>query len=410
MVKLRLRLTRLLSKQQEAEKDQWAELEKTHNVKQARAVITQQSEIKAADSAQVKARILRRYELPISLKLVLHERAAAPGREGERCCMLEVSDTIRLPELQQLIDERFAARFPAQCRGQRLRPMWLRDSGETVPIDTQRALHAWLDDKWCTHPVLLHLLNDATATCEALDLADQASTVFEQYDEDGSGTIDAAELTGLLQGLLRHSSVEDVPGLNERMVEHFVEAEFAQADKDRSGELDFDEFCRFFNKLGDWARLQLVATNQHVQVYKRISEHYLEAAMTPAPLARSAITSYQGLGGSLMARKYGLRLDVPPGALQGTHIDSRDDEQHGPQARPRRRTTLVACLARGRPPPSPAPRPPSHHQQAPPPRRPPARPRRASRSRRRCRTASSTSSMPRPRRRTATSRSAPPSA
>ena len=75
-----------------------------------------------------------------------------------------------------------------------------------------------------------------------------------------------------LQELLRQS----VPGCSERLVRHWVEAEFTQADTDGNGTLDFDEFCRLFNKLSEWSRRQLVATNQHVQLYKRVSEHYLE--------------------------------------------------------------------------------------------------------------------------------------
>ena len=36
--------------------------------------------------------------------------------------------------------------------------------------------------------------HQATATTDALDLADRASSLFEQYDEDGDGYIDEAEL------------------------------------------------------------------------------------------------------------------------------------------------------------------------------------------------------------------------
>ena len=54
--------------------------------------------------------------------------------------------------------------------------------------------------------------------------------------------------------------------------------------------------------------------------------------MPPSPLCASPLTSYQGQGGSLKARKYGLRLDVPPGALPGSHVDPADNEKLGPQA------------------------------------------------------------------------------
>jgi hypothetical protein len=271
---VRLRLAKLFTQQRKAGQDSWATLEKQHNASLAREAISNQSN--EDGPSVVKARILRRYELPVSLRLVLHEHAAAPGREGEHACLLEVLDSIRLPELQQLVDDQFGARLQKGGGKRRhLRPMWVKSSGEAVPIDSQRTLHAWLDDNWCSHPVRLHLLDEATATSQALDLADQASAVFEQHDEDGSGSIDAAELTHMLQELLRQS----VPGCSERLVRHWVEAEFTQADTDGNGTLDFDEFCRLFNKLSEWSRRQLVATNQHVQLYKRVSEHYLEVLL-----------------------------------------------------------------------------------------------------------------------------------
>lgn len=271
---IRLRLAKLFTQQRKAGQDSWATLEKQHNASLAREAISNQSN--EDGPSVVKARILRRYELPVSLRLVLHEHAAAPGREGEHACLLEVLDSIRLPELQQLVDDQFGARLQKGGGKRRhLRPMWVKSSGEAVPIDSQRTLHAWLDDNWCSHPVRLHLLDEATATSQALDLADQASAVFEQHDEDGSGSIDAAELTHMLQELLRQS----VPGCSERLVRHWVEAEFTQADTDGNGTLDFDEFCRLFNKLSEWSRRQLVATNQHVQLYKRVSEHYLEVLL-----------------------------------------------------------------------------------------------------------------------------------
>jgi hypothetical protein len=105
-------------------------------------------------------------------------------------------------------------------------------------------------------------------------------------------------------------------GVTEQMVGHFVAQEFAAADVDGSGKLDFDEFCRYYNKLSDWARKQLVSHNQHVHIYKTISEHYLETSMAFAPLDRSDFTNYQGEGGTLVTEKYSIKVNVGPGALK----------------------------------------------------------------------------------------------
>ena len=56
--------------------------------------------------------------------------------------------------------------------------------------------------------------------------------------------------------------------------------------------------------------------NQHVHIYKTISEHYLETSMTYAPLGRSDFTNYQGEGGTLVTEKYSIKLNVGPGALK----------------------------------------------------------------------------------------------
>ena len=64
--------------------------------------------------------------------------------------------------------------------GHKLKLMWLKANGETVVVDSQRQLHAWLDEKWCTHPAILHVLDEALATSKALDLADQASRCVDK--------------------------------------------------------------------------------------------------------------------------------------------------------------------------------------------------------------------------------------
>ena len=320
----KLAMMRVLIEQTQEKVDKWAELERRNNVASIKRAIESKDE--KLHHELEKGRILRRFNLPITLKVVLHDTAYAPGREGEHCFMAEVPDKVSLAELQQLVKQRFSRKLR---KGRKLRLMWLTGDGHSVLIDSQRALHQWIDDKWCTHPVILHVLDETTATSDALDLADRASLVFEQHDVNGDGTIDRGELSSLLHGMLSANG----PQLSPHAVEHFVEAEFARADTDGSAGLDFDEFCRFYNKLSDWSRLQLVATNQHVHVYKIISEHYLEATMAPQPLLRSEMSSYQGRGGQQRARKFGVRLDVPPEALPGTHVDAADDPQHGPQAR-----------------------------------------------------------------------------
>jgi len=202
-------------------------------------------------------------------------------------------------------------RFAREGHTHVLKLLWLNNEGVTVAIDSQRKLHQWLDSAWCSHPLALHVIDEATATTDALDLADRASSLFEQYDDDQDGFIDMGELGKLLQSM-RLTEL----GVTEQMVGHFVSQEFRKADVDGSGKLDFDEFCRYYNALSDWARVQLVSHNQHVHIYKTISEHYLETSMTPAPLSLSDFSNFQGEGGTIESQKYGVKVNVGPGALK----------------------------------------------------------------------------------------------
>ena len=292
------------------EREEWHQLEAAEaatNVKDA--IGSMQKKLASMQKDDKGGRILRRYNAPITIKMVLHEHAYAEGRQGEAYRMVEVSDSIRLEDLLEVARHRFHRE--AKGGQNSLRLLWLTDEGKTVHIDSQRVLHQWLDDAWCRLPVILHVLDDATATSDALDLADRASMLFEQYDQDQNGLIDRAELTNLLQSM----DLTNL-GVSQLMVDHFVSEEFERADTDKSGKLDFDEFCRYYNKLSDWARMQLVTHNQHVHIYKVISEHYLETRTKPRRLQRTELTSYQDEGGQVCSRKYGIRVNVQPGALK----------------------------------------------------------------------------------------------
>ena len=72
-------------------------------------------------------RILRRFNMPVMIKLVLHEHAYAEGRTGEEYRMVEVSDSIRLDGLLEL------ARHPEAAEILRADPeRWKRNAAEEV--------------------------------------------------------------------------------------------------------------------------------------------------------------------------------------------------------------------------------------------------------------------------------------
>ena len=100
-----------------------------------------------------------------------------------------------------------------------------------------------------------------------------AEDAFSRADEDGSGTIDGAELKRLLLGLLQNEGLE----YEEATVDEFVAKEFVAADKDGSGDVDFDEFVEYYNQLVD--RLAAGALHAAVEEAK---------AMAKAPAAEGS--------------------------------------------------------------------------------------------------------------------------
>ena len=73
----------------------------------------------------------------------------------------------------------------------------------------------------------------------------EAEDAFMKADTDGSYSVDAEELKGLLQGLLRRQEFK----IDAKVIAEFVDLEFAKADSDGSGDVDFDEFCGYYNAL-----------------------------------------------------------------------------------------------------------------------------------------------------------------
>ncbi|EKX38429.1 hypothetical protein GUITHDRAFT_46325, partial [Guillardia theta CCMP2712] len=59
----------------------------------------------------------------------------------------------------------------------------------------------------------------------------EAVTTFHTFDEDGSGTIDTSELTGIMKTM------------GQKMTQEEVEHMFSLADKHGTGEIDFENFC-----------------------------------------------------------------------------------------------------------------------------------------------------------------------
>jgi hypothetical protein len=77
-------------------------------------------------------------------------------------------------------------------------------------------------------------------TIRAREAAKQA---FAKYDKDLSGAIDSAELFACLM------TMGEVPGVSLIEQQRYLSVEFAKADADGSGSVDYDEFVTFYVKV-----------------------------------------------------------------------------------------------------------------------------------------------------------------
>ena len=68
---------------------------------------------------------------------------------------------------------------------------------------------------------------------------EQIAAIFNDYDKDGSGTISLNEMTDLIVEMDLTTL-----GVSSEDITNYVNEEFALADKDGSGEIDFDECAR----------------------------------------------------------------------------------------------------------------------------------------------------------------------
>jgi len=82
-----------------------------------------------------------------------------------------------------------------------------------------------------------------------------AEQTFVEADEDGSGYVDETELSALLSTMLTKQSIKFDKGA----LDQFVKKEFAVADIDGNGQVDFDEFVTYYNSFIDRIEKNLLA-------------------------------------------------------------------------------------------------------------------------------------------------------
>eukprot|EP00941_MAST-03F_sp_MAST-3F-sp1_P004332 g4332.t1 len=91
---------------------------------------------------------------------------------------------------------------------------------------------------------------------------DEVRKVFNSFDADNSGSIDAEELRSVLEGLGQEPSEEELLLLIE------------EADEDGSGEIEFEEFIPLVKSLSSWIE-RMKAKKAHLAMLKNFPESHV---------------------------------------------------------------------------------------------------------------------------------------
>ena len=283
--------------------------------KEARAKISQVNEREQARSAAVvDARKMKRFNSLITLRVVQHLPTMPDGGSDVRSFLLETQDSVYLNELTRVVQRRLGTKG-------KMRLLWLSKSGETVPLDSQRVMEQFCDREWCTMPWVVHVHEDSRAATQALALTDSAKALFDRFDTNNDGLIDATELRRMLEELDRERLQ-----LSETLMHRFIESEFSKTDTDASGALDLREFTGYVTQMTSWMREELMVTAHHKNVFATLAARSIETRLAPRPLPppealvpdddeASGGSTPGGRAAVLRAPKFGLRVEVPEGAL-----------------------------------------------------------------------------------------------
>ena len=191
--------------------------------------------LKRQDEEGKAERPLRRFGTHMMVVLLHHAYSKKLKRETITRRMVVIRDKMKTPEeLHKYIAEMIT-------KGSKLPSLsfsYIALNGKQVPIDSKTALAQWLDEMWAVHPPVLHAFENSGLVDQAIDRAEQIRAIFEDYDKDGSGTIDLQEMTDMIIEMDLTTL-----GVSNEDILNYVNEEFARADTDNSGEIDFDEFA-----------------------------------------------------------------------------------------------------------------------------------------------------------------------
>jgi hypothetical protein len=207
-------------------------------------------------------RPLRRFGMKMQVHLVYHKYNAETKSEVITRHMVVMQDDIKYESLDEWA--RTCLGLPKlakkEASSSALKYEYVSLNGHPTVVDGKAALQQWLDAMWAVHPPVLHAFDNDGLLAEALDQTSSIRKVFDEYDGDGNGEISLVEMTNMIIEM----DLQNL-GVTKDEVAQYVSDEFERVDKDKSGDISFDEFCEYYANLQGFLKDKLSVESKREQ-------------------------------------------------------------------------------------------------------------------------------------------------
>ena len=129
------------------------------------------------------------------------------------------------------------------------------------------------------------------------------------YDINNDGRIDRVEMRRMIKDI----NLEDLH-VSDALLDRFLKSEWGRIDVDNSGALCLEEFTVYVTNMACFMRDEMLAPRE-AQVTQIAARAAVEASSGPVALPPPIPTANGGVASVIEARKFGVSVEVPEGAL-----------------------------------------------------------------------------------------------
>jgi len=213
---------------------------------------------------------LRRLGSTFIVALCDHTRPNPDGEPTRKLAVLK--DSMKFTDLKAWVAARLGH---PKDKAEQLVLQGFDKKNRSSLIQNQTTLNDWLDESWTRHPMQLHALTNAQLLAENMAQSDHIAELFSQYDVSGDGRLDLEEVLGIMKEVTHGLNLDSV-GTSELAA--YSHAEFALADSNGNGKIDFEEFAVWFNEMRDFFNFQNTRASRIYLTALRAKAEFVEAA------------------------------------------------------------------------------------------------------------------------------------